>query len=303
MIFAPDDLRTLLAVATQAARAAGEVVRATRPTVVDHKAGADSKAAAVVTDVDRKAEAVIVETLAPTMARGDLALLTEEREDDGGRLRAPAFWCVDPLDGTLPFIEGTPGYAVSIALVARDGTPLLGAVFDPVEGTSWSAARGLGLLRDGEPWAPPEVDPGAPLSVFTDRSFETWPDHDAIVAGLHELARALGRPGVRIGTTAAAVINACRVLAHPPACYFKPPKPQPGGGSLWDYAATAALFHEAGANATDLQGAALDLNRSDGTFMNHRGIVFATDADLAERIRGLPFAGRGRIQLGGRSKQ
>ena len=51
-------------------------------------------------------------------------VLTEETEDDGGRLRADYFWCVDPLDGTLPFIEGRPGSAVSIALIARDGTPV-----------------------------------------------------------------------------------------------------------------------------------------------------------------------------------
>ena len=37
--------------------------------------------------------------------------------------------------------------------------------------------------------------------------------------------------------------------------------------------------------ATDVHGAALDLNRADGTFMNHRGVLFATDARLAEGVR------------------
>ena len=58
-----------------------------------------------------------------------------------------------------------------------------------------------------------------------------------------------------------------------------------GGGSLWDYAATACLFGEAGAVVSDVHGDPLDLNRSDSTFMNHRGAVYATDLDLAERIR------------------
>ena len=81
-------------------------------------------------------------------------------------------------------------------------------------------------------------------------------------------------------------MNACRVLAHPSACYFKFPGPT-GGGSLWDFAATACLFAEIGAVATDIHGGLLDLNRADSTLMNHRGVLFATDEALARRIRAL----------------
>ena len=86
-------------------------------------------------------------------------------------------------------------------------------------------------------------------------------------------------------------MNACWVLEHAPACYFKFPKPQEGGGSFWDYAATACLFHELGAVATDMHGNPLDLNRRDSTFMNHRGILFATSEEIAEKIRTLAERG------------
>ena len=67
----------------------------------------------------------------------------------------------------------------------------------------------------------------------------------------------------------------------------KPPKNTPGGGSLWDFAATACIFHEAGATARDFHGAALDLNRADSTYMSHRGVLFATyDDALALLSRG-----------------
>ena len=79
-------------------------------------------------------------------------------------------------------------------------------------------------------------------------------------------------------------MNACGVLTTPPACYFKQPKPS-GGGSLWDFAATACLFAEAGAIATDVHGGPLDLNRADSTFLNHRGVLFATDETLAHQLR------------------
>ena len=79
-------------------------------------------------------------------------------------------------------------------------------------------------------------------------------------------------------------MNACKVLANPLACYVKSPK-QTGGGSLWDYPATACIFGEAGAVATDIYGQRFDLNRADSTLMCHRGILFATDGTVAERIR------------------
>ena len=79
-------------------------------------------------------------------------------------------------------------------------------------------------------------------------------------------------------------MNALWVLERAPACYFKFPKPQDGGGSLWDYAATACLYVELGAWCSDFEGQALDLNRADSTFMNHRGVVFASDRELGRQL-------------------
>jgi hypothetical protein len=45
------------------------------------------------------------------------------------------------------------------------------------------------------------------------------------------------------------------------------------------------LCAEAGAVASDFFGDPLDLNRADSTFMNHRGILFASDSELASQIR------------------
>ena len=84
-----------------------------------------------------------------------------------------------------------------------------------------------------------------------------------------------------------AVLNACWVLENPPAVFFKFPKAEEGGGSLWDFAATAILFSELGFVASDFYGAPLDLNRADSTFMNHRGVLFATNQSLAGEIQKL----------------
>ncbi|MEX1366609.1 MAG: inositol monophosphatase family protein [Nannocystaceae bacterium] len=282
------DLAYLSEQAVEAARVAGTFIARSRPHEVQTKTGGSSLASRVVTEIDRRSQQLILELLEPTCRRFELATLAEEDEDDGERLRADHFWCIDPLDGTLPFIESTPGYAVSIALVSRAGQSQLGVVYDPVEGVMYRATRGQGLRRGGTPWTPDSHDSGPALTLFTDRSFRDIAEHDRIVVALERIAKDVGLEGLQLGPSGGAVINACRVLSHPPACYFKLPKPGAGGGSLWDYAATACMFDEAGAIATDMSGAPLDLNRADSTFMNHRGVLFATDPRLAAQLRTLP---------------
>jgi len=279
------DLTHLAGLAIGAATEAGEMIARSQPGEVRYKADGSSPASQVVTEVDRRSEAMIVDILGPTLTQYDLGLLTEEQADDGSRLRADHFWCVDPLDGTLAFIEGLPGFAVSIALVERNGTPRIGVVHDPVDQTLLHAISGVGAFRDRDPW-PNDPPTGKVLSVFADRSFVSGSDHDTTMESLRKVAVDMGLTGVQLHATRGGVMNACGVLANPPACYIKYPGPS-GGGSVWDFAATACLFHEAGAVATDIEGGALDLNREESTFMNHRGVLFATDQVLASRIRTL----------------
>ena len=74
---------------------------------------------------------------------------------------------------------------------------------------------------------------------------------------------------------AGAVLNGIFVLENGPACMLKFPKKENGGGSIWDFAATACIYHELGLAATNFEGERLDLNRKDGTFMNQEGVFFA----------------------------
>lgn len=279
------EVTELANLAINAASAAGEMIARSRPKQIEHKSSGGSLASQVVTEVDRRSEAIVLEALTPTLKRFGLGLLTEEQPDDGGRFSNDQFWCIDPIDGTLPFIEGTPGYAVSIALVRRDGTPAIGVVYDPVEKTVVHAIADAGAFRNGQRWDQPSPTETV-LSLFTDRSFLSSDGRDKITAGLEQIAQDMGLTGLQIDATAGAVMNACKVLANPFACYVKLPK-QNGGGSLWDYAATACIFSEAGAIATDISGRCFDLNRADSTFMCHRGILFATDETLAQRIRAM----------------
>lgn len=278
------NLEKLTKQAVQAAREAGEVIRfhQDREVEVLHKEGGDTYASQVVTEVDRKAQDAILRILGPSCEECDIALLTEENEDDGSRFEKEAFWCIDPMDGTLPFIRKEPGYSVSIGLVAKDGSTRIGVVYDPVCDVLWQATKGNGVRRNGELWT---LNAGGKELTFTyDRSFADRPERDRVLRELEDYAQSVGLKKLVALQFGGAVVNACHALENGPGCHFKFSKPQEGGGSLWDYAATACLYEEAGGVVSDVHGEPLDLNRADSTFMNHRGAIYATDRDLADRI-------------------
>jgi fructose-1,6-bisphosphatase/inositol monophosphatase family enzyme len=287
MTLSPDDLNHLADEASLAATEAGALINRYRDrrVAVRQKTGGEGLASQVVTEVDERSEEVILRCLAPSIQRHDLAFLTEEREDDEGRLKKDYFWCIDPLDGTLPFTRGIPGYSVSIALVRRSGRPVIGVVFDPVLNKLYRAVRGQGVQINGSAFKP-TMREGGPLKFFCDCTFSAHPDRSRLIGEVEAIATQAGYPGVERIEGAGGVLNACNVLEDGPACYFKKPKMKAGGGSLWDFAATACLFDEAGLHARDFAGEALDLNRPDSTFMNHRGVCYASTPELANALRG-----------------
>ena len=281
------DLQSLAETAVAAARSAGQIISesSNQEIEVEHKDGGHSYASQVVTEVDRKAQDAILEILRPACDEYDFALLTEESEDDHSRFQKEYFWCIDPLDGTLPFTKKEPGYSVSIALVSKCGKPQIGVVYDPVHDVLWEAAIGRGLKKNNQPW---KIISNLDVLTFTyDRSFEKHPERQRVLDELNSYAQAIGLAKVHAAQYGGAVINACHALESAPGCHFKFAKPEEGGGSIWDYAATACLFEQAGAFVSDVYGDALDLNRLDSTFMNHRGAVYATDTTLASKIRSI----------------
>lgn len=286
-----NDLNILCQTAIEAAKQAGVLISsyANKNVTVQNKEAADSLASQVVTEVDVKAQDIILEILAPTLKKYDLALLTEESVDDKSRFEKDYFWCIDPMDGTLAFTEKTPGYAVSIALVSKSGESQLGVVFDPVTGILYHAVKGQGAFKNEQSW---QLDLSlANNSSFTlhiDRTFLKHPKFESIKTEIQQIALNAGLSDFKIQKSAGAVLNAIWVLDNP-GCYFKIPKSQTGGGSLWDFAATACIIKEAGAYGKSFNGSPLDLNRSDSTFMNHKGVLYASNKEIALKIQSLLF--------------
>ncbi len=283
-----NELFLLSQCAISAAYQAGQLIAdySQRTVAVTTKAGGASLAAQVVTEVDHLSQDIILRILSQTCEMFDLALLSEESPDDHQRLHKDYFWCIDPLDGTLPFIESVPGYSVSIALVSRAGVPLIGVVYDPLSQTLYHALKDFGAWRNnqGLTLVKSPASQQQSLTFITDKSFAQDPLYQTTLPELERIATTLGYSGAKLQLQGGAAMNACQVLSDPAACYFKFPKPQAGGGSIWDYAASACLFQELGALACDIYGAPLQLNPPGSTFMNHCGVLYCTDPALAEQM-------------------
>ena len=135
---------SLLAVAEEAAIAAGELLRERFEAGVERALRTKSTPTDLVSAADLAAEAAIREVL--TARRPDDAVLGEEggRQGDEDAL----LWVVDPLDGTLNFLHGLPAWCVSVAVRDADG-PLAGVILDPLRGELFAASRD-GQARLGE---------------------------------------------------------------------------------------------------------------------------------------------------------
>lgn len=286
-------LKQLHDIACQVAQRAGAVIAeyAHQDLHVDHKDTGGSLATQVVTEVDYRCDALIREGLAESVEQFDLALLTEETEDDGLRLEKDYFWCVDPLDGTLAFTRKVHGYSVAISLISKQGESVIGVVFDPVKHDLYSAVKGQGAWLNGTAWQPVGHDDSAvankayqkqTLNVQLDCSFiestafiSAWPK-------VEKWAAQQGFNRVDRYSEAGGVMSAIAVLCDTGAAtYFKPPRVNTGGGSAWDFAATACIFKEVGAYAKDFSGKPFFFNPPGSTYMHHCGVMFASNAIIA----------------------
>lgn len=260
----------LLEKAKEAALKAGVYIETAKHnfTIREKEAGT-SKASQIVTEVDFGSQQIILNHLAAISSQFNFGLLTEEQLDDNSRFEKAYFWCIDPLDGTLPFTEGRAGYSVSIALVSASGESILGVIYDPLNKVLYEAIKGEGAKRNGELFFIKEHS--AHITVVADRSSVDQPNFKLLEQELEKLQEEKNH----IIKHGGAALNAMWVVEHTPACYVKFPKVEKGGGSLWDFAASAIIAKEAGAIVTDFNGDHLKLNTKN-TFMNEQGVVYSS---------------------------
>lgn len=142
------DLQQVRAQTEAIARAAGATIMAAygKPATETVK----SNVFDVVTETDKAAEAVILDGLRSTFP--DHHIVSEESGALGAAAaEADYAWYIDPIDGTANFASSYPLFSVSIAMTDANMIPQVGVVYGPYYDEMFSAARGHGATRNGEP--------------------------------------------------------------------------------------------------------------------------------------------------------
>jgi myo-inositol-1(or 4)-monophosphatase len=255
-----DELDFRRRVAEEAAKAAGGVHMRHRGRELVREVHADERAD-YSTVVDREAERAVRETIASYFPSDPLI-----GEEDGegwdrlGDLMAGGCWLTDPLDGTLEFVHGSPGFS-SIVSYVREGRPLDCGIYFAAWGELFSAAEGQGATLNG---GPIKVSGRRELraSLFATPHRSTDPararQFSELMARLLPHVEAFRIPG-------APSVMACAVAAgRYDICSFLSPRqePAPGrpfAGQPWETAAFILLVKEAGGAVQRFGGGAPDI--------------------------------------------
>jgi myo-inositol-1(or 4)-monophosphatase len=229
-----------LAVAIDAARAAGAIVR--RWYEGDYTVREKSHDSPV-TEADLEANQCIRRAICDAFP--DDGWLSEETRDSPERLHAARVWIVDPLDGTKEFIKHIPEFCVSIGLV-ENGAAVLGVEYNPVREELFAGTRGLGVTLNGV---------AAQVSERRDlRAARLLASRSEVERGEWEEFR----QDFAIELTGSVAYKLALIAAgRGDATFSLTPKNE------WDICAGAALISAAGGRITDRYGHALRFNQPD----------------------------------------
>ena len=142
-------LSEMEAFAVDITRRAGGILleQFSKPLVVEYKSKGNTNP---VTDADRRSEEFLREAILKEYP--DHGVLAEE----GSQVDSESsgfIWVLDPLDGTVNYLNGLPVFAVSVGALYK-GEPVLGCIFTPSptrsDGSMYHARKGNGAFQDGK---------------------------------------------------------------------------------------------------------------------------------------------------------
>lgn len=137
-------MHPMLNIAVRAARKAGNLIAKNYETP-DAVEASQKGSNDFVTNVDKAAEAVIIDTIRKSYPQH--TIITEESGELEGTDQ-DVQWVIDPLDGTTNFIKRLPHFAVSIAVRIKGRTEVA-VVYDPMRNELFTATRGQGAQLNG----------------------------------------------------------------------------------------------------------------------------------------------------------
>lgn len=232
-----------------------------------------------VTIADRDAEEILLAALKAIAP--DIPVIAEEAVSEGHVPKiGPAFFLVDPLDGTKEFINKRGEFTVNVALI-ENGAPTLGLVYAPALGELYVtlAPNEVGLAR---------LPVGATISGVADCRFERIrtrsPDRNALVAVASrshmtgETEAFLARYAVAERRDSGSSLKFCAIARGSADIY-----PRLAPTMEWDIAAGHAVLAAAGGCVTSADGSPLRYGKVESGFRNGHFVAWGTPEPMAGR--------------------
>jgi len=95
-----------------------------------------------VSAADKRSEKIIIDEL--LKAHPDFGILSEESGEINAKNKSNR-WIIDPIDGTLNFLNGIPQFAISIGY-EENNEVICGIIFDPIKDEMFFAEKGSGAF-------------------------------------------------------------------------------------------------------------------------------------------------------------
>lgn len=182
----------------------------------------------ILTEVDLLTQQAIVDTISSHFPDHDI--LAEEGSNINGN---PYVWIIDPLDGTINYINRLPCFCTSIAL-QHDGKIILGMVNDPLSNRFFTS-QGIRHVSKTEELSE------AMIAI-------AWPCGDEAREDTLRLATAITHKARTLRSFGSAALSLCYVAAGWLDGFIH------ADIEPWDAAAGALIVRKAGGKVTDFTG-------------------------------------------------
>ena len=256
-----DELEHVLEVAERAARAGGAIARETIDEPDEYFTWKRSRDPFVSQSLE--VQNAIVATIRKQFA--DHAILAEEGpEDEEMPVGADPLWIVDPICGSLNYMQRDPNYAVSVGFLA-DGGWQVGVVYEPERDAMYTAIEGCGARLNGRPITVDQFADGVEAFQRAAVGID-WPG-DANAR--KEMLTIVG--------TILPVVQSVRVIGSPALglCYVAAGRLH-GYSALdlrpWDVAPAAVILQNAGGTLTNFSGSSW-YHSPDGGYVASNSVI------------------------------
>lgn len=236
---------------------AGEKIRETidEPLYVDIKS--DPKD--LVTQMDKNTEKYFVEKIVAVFP--DHKLLSEEGFGHDVQSLEGTVWIVDPIDGTMNFVNQKRNFAISIGIY-HDGIGEIGLIYNVMEDVLYTVQRGKGAYKNDKVIPRLEKEKKLEESIVGLNNYWACVNPKVNEKKIQDLVikargtRSYGSAALEFAYVAEGIIDAYLTMSLSP----------------WDFAAGVILVNEVGGTTTTVTGDSLNMLENNSVLSCHPNI-------------------------------